>query len=75
MNPAHLWVGTCADNHKDKSKKGRTPRTQLTSKQAIEIRNSTLRTKDLAIKYNVSVPTISNIKARRIYKYAEEAEL
>jgi hypothetical protein len=77
INPAHLKLGTHADNMRDKKNKGRAPRgedagrAKLTEKQVIEIRGlaSIIQYRLLATQYGVSVPTIKDIVARKIWKH------
>lgn len=73
VNPAHLFLGTDADNMQDKAAKGRcNPErgekhhaAKLTEMQALDILVSTLKGKDLALMYGVSPATISDIKTGR----------
>lgn len=72
-NPAHLFLGTAADNNEDAKSKGRAnaprgethPRAKLTSEQVTEIRASTERGIDLAKRYGVATSTISEIRSYR----------
>ena len=71
INPEHLFLGTCKDNMKDCSQKGRTlcgergTAHKLTEKQVREIRISNLSQTKLAVKYNVSQAAIWYIIRRR----------
>lgn len=71
-NPAHLWIGTRADNNADMAAKGRAYNgdrkgekngyAKLTSKQAAKIRAAKGSQGSIAAKYNVSQSTVSLIK-------------
>lgn len=64
VNPAHLFLGTKADNNRDAKEKGR-KHTKLSTQQVIEIRNNTTHTsKQLATLYGVCKDHINAIKAR-----------
>lgn len=78
-NPAHLRLGTQADNTADMADRqrlrGRTGPTdpskcakKLNAALAQQIRDSTLGRKALALEYGVTAHTISNIKAGRTYR-------
>lgn len=80
INIEHLVLGTQADNVKDMWAKGRQgvkgmpgtshPLSRLTDTIVLEIRaNKTALGKSLAIKYGVSVATISMIRAGKIWKH------
>jgi hypothetical protein len=73
-NPAHLFLGTRSDNAKDRHKKGRTktgvhfgsvnPNSILIEDDVIKIRKLAtegMKQKDIAIKFNVSIHSISSI--------------
>jgi hypothetical protein len=75
VNPAHLLLGTHADNMADSADKGRkrgelAGRAKLTEEQVLAIR-ADLQTayKDIAAKYGIVVPTVKDIKARKIWKH------
>jgi hypothetical protein len=75
VNPSHLFIGSPADNMRDKSEKGRQGKMRkLTDDQVREIRASPLLQKDLAIKYDVSAPRISLIKSGKRYKYVRDTD-
>ena len=79
-NPTHLFLGTQIDNMKDMVLKGRSPynvgehhpQSKLTEKDVIKIRESIInstKVSDLAIKYNVSIPTIYAVKYKRNWSH------
>jgi hypothetical protein len=73
VNPEHLWLGTSADNNRDRMVKGRggdlkgegNGRSVLSEQEAAEVLRSPLPQKALAEKYGVSISTISEIKRGR----------
>lgn len=71
INPKHLFLGTCADNMKDKSKKGRHHNARLTDQEVRAIRESNETMRLLAERYCLSIPSIQQIKERRSYKHIE----
>lgn len=67
VNPAHLFVGTHADNMRDMAVKGRAkgiPRTprKLSDDDAIAIRNDARPLAEIAAQYGVSTPMVSMIR-------------
>lgn len=68
VNPHHLYVGTQAENMLDKMERGLAA-VKLKASDILEIRNSTLPTKELAIKYDVSTGTIYKIISRAIWAH------
>lgn len=76
VNPAHLSIGTQADNVRDAIDKGhyrgaRNGQAKLTADQAAYIRRSTARGVDLARRFGVHDSTISNIRTGK--RWAEAA--
>lgn len=82
VNPSHLFLGTAADNAKDRDAKGRhrPPMTKgaqhgfakLAEEQAMEIKIAALNGeshKCIAERYGISRPVVSSIKAGRIWKH------
>lgn len=81
-NPAHLSVGTVADNSRDMIRKNRGwqpslrgedhPMVKLTEKQVIDIRSaldSGATVTELAGKYGVSTTNIKAIRSRKIWRH------
>lgn len=78
-NPAHLFLGTLADNVADRDAKGRgcinrvegvdTWNVKLTEEQVLEIRASGETQYALADKYGLGQPTISKIRSRKAWKH------
>jgi hypothetical protein len=72
VNPAHLFEGTIADNNRDMWSKGRgtnSPRkgedhhkAKLTEEAVMEIRATPARTRELAVRFGVSVSTIKRAR-------------
>lgn len=80
VNPNHLFLGTMKDNTQDMIKKGRAiirkgekhHKAKLTEEQVLEIRclyKQGISQKDLAFKYNISIPTISQIINNILWKH------
>jgi hypothetical protein len=72
VNPAHLFLGTAGDNHRDMVNKGRhrsAPSPKLTEGQVFEIRsryiNETTTHRALAAEYGVGKATITSILTGR----------
>lgn len=77
VNPRHLFLGSAADNNKDKIEKGRAPtaeshwRSKLTTEAAKDIKKQLahhVSPSFLAKKYKVHIQTIHNIKQGRTWK-------
>jgi len=64
-NPAHLYVGTHQDNSDDKVKKQR-HHYKLSLEDFLTIKNSSLPSAELSIKYNVCITRIAGIKGGSI---------
>lgn len=77
VNPAHLFMGTHAENMADRNRKGRAAHNRgeqhgcakLTEAQVLAIRDSTQTQKTLAAKYGVSISTISLILKRDVWTH------
>lgn len=75
VNPSHLYVGSDADNIRDKVARGRAPageqgyQAKLTNSDVGAIRRSTERVVVLAARYSVSHSTISMIRSRKTWKH------
>lgn len=71
VNPDHLWLGTHAENMRDKANKGRVndqhgelnPNARLTAADIAAIRSSDRTHQDLATEYGVSRPHVTRIKS------------
>jgi DNA-binding CsgD family transcriptional regulator len=85
-NPRHLFLGTPKANTRDMMRKGRRANfegergqhAKLTNAQAEEIRQLCrlkVPQKEIALKYGVSVPTVSGIKWNRVYKVHDEGTI
>ncbi len=83
-NPAHLRLGTHADNVRDRVERGRggdqsgenNPAVKLTEKEVLEILNQLKRPyrgqlRDLAKKYQVASQTIYSIKAKQSWTHLQ----
>jgi hypothetical protein len=76
-NPAHLFLGTDADNAADRDVKGRlgpregvnNGRAKLTEKQVLEIRASNASLVTLAARYGVCYVSISQVKSHQTWKH------
>lgn len=80
VRPSHLFLGTTLDNQLDSKKKGRNARgerhgrTRLSTQQVKDIRALSANGrahKLLALDFNVTDTTISNIVRRKTWKYVE----
>jgi hypothetical protein len=80
VNPSHLFLGTVQDNNQDRHNKGRSKNkptpgeahnmAKLSNEDVLYIRSSLdCLQKDLASRYKVSVPTISNIQNGKTWKH------
>ena len=68
-NPAHLFLGTHADNMRDKAIKGRVNTTKLNVEQVLKIRKLDLSIKEIAAMYGVDRSTISLIRRRKTWRH------
>lgn len=74
VNPAHLFIGTHADNMADRDRKLRYTHgeeiswSKLTIADVAAIRNANIPQVELAAQYGVSFQTISEIKLRKTWK-------
>ncbi len=79
-NPAHLWLGTAAQNNLDCLLKGRhrslppkgedSPNAKLTRNQAVEAFHSALPAKELAAQWGVAPQSIENIRQGKTWSHA-----
>lgn len=75
VNPAHLFLGTAADNNRDMLAKGRTAKgeksgqAKLTARQVLSIRADRRLGVDIAATYGVSKALVSMIKKRRVWAH------
>jgi hypothetical protein len=83
-NPKHLRVGTHADNMADKAAKGRSPdfsgdkgpRAKLTmtqARQARQLKKDGASTRELAIQFGLSLPSMKTLLAGKSYKEEPDA--
>lgn len=70
VNPCHLFLGTTKDNMQDMMQKERGKST-LTTEMVLEIRelSKTMKTKDIAIKFGVTLSCIYGIVSRKRWKH------
>jgi HNH endonuclease len=69
-NPAHLFLGTYADNAADMAIKGRTGRAKLTRDQVLAIRAQPERTtNDLGAEFGVNSGTVYCVRARKTWRW------
>lgn len=74
VNPAHLWLGTIADNNADRAAKGRYAtgeshrRAKLTKQQVEEIRRSTDLHKNIAAAFGISKSHVKAIRRGAFWK-------
>jgi len=75
INPAHLWLGTRADNNRDKEEKGRAVYhpgeknggAKLTEEQVYAIRKDNRIQIEIAAEYGCDQTTVSEIKRRKTW--------
>lgn len=81
-NLAHLWLGTRADNNADRDAKGRCADrrgekgggARLTRSQIIQIRSDVGTHASIALRFGVSRPLISQIRAGKKWRHVREIE-
>lgn len=75
INPEHLFLGTDADNARDKVNKNRSnkgtkhPLNKLTENQVMEIRSSSGTQVSIARRYGIDQAHVSQIKLRKRWKH------
>jgi hypothetical protein len=77
VNPDHLFLGTAADNARDRAAKGRGHKlrgrliggAKLTDAQVIAIRADSRFQREIAVDYGVSVSLIGQIKQRLVWRH------
>lgn len=69
VNPAHLFLGTKADNYHDAAGKNRMPRHKLSVEQVRSIRSETGSQKEIDLRYDVCPALISFIKHRVCWRH------
>ena len=75
VNPDHLFIGNQRENMADMKAKGRQTKgeahgqAKLTETQVIAIRTDHRKQAEIASDYNISVPTVSDIKRRYSWKH------
>lgn len=77
VNPDHLFIGTIADNMRDRDEKGRMAdkrgklngRSVLTEKQVLFIRNDTRSGNIIAKEYGVARSTINRIRKKKTWSH------
>ncbi len=78
VNPDHLFLGTCADNHADRNKKERQARgdkqwsVKLTEADVRTIRNSLALSSILAAQFGVFNSTIRKIRSRKTWQHVKD---
>ena len=66
VNPAHLFIGTHADNMRDCASKGRRPPSHLRASDIDFIRNGPLGRRQLARKFSLSPSYIGRIRSGKV---------
>jgi hypothetical protein len=77
VNPDHLFLGTAADNNKDKSAKGRSCapsgslqwRSKLSDSAVLEILMDTRLQREIAVHYGINQSVVSEIKRGKAWKH------
>jgi HNH endonuclease len=68
VNPQHLFLGTHADNMKDRARKGRYP-AKLDAAAVYAIRNDRRKLREISADHGVSIGTISRVQNGLARKY------
>jgi uncharacterized protein YfaP (DUF2135 family) len=71
INPKHLWLGTTAENVRDRTLKNRST-SKLTQEQVNSIFTDERTFREIANSYRVNIKTISDIKHRLTWKHLRE---
>ena len=80
VNPAHLFLGTNADNMRDRDAKGRVCRgedhadAKLTEKQVLAIRADNRPQRMIAEGYSISLTAVNQIKKRKTWQHINHGE-
>lgn len=75
VNPAHLFIGTPADNSADMARKGRSARgersgnAKLTTSQVLALKADPRPQKDIAELYGIGRPNVSHIKKSKGWRH------
>jgi hypothetical protein len=75
VNPAHLFLGTHADNHRDRNLKGRQARgerngfSKLTEEAVRSIRSDPRRRSTIAAEYGITRHHVGMLKRRDAWKH------
>lgn len=79
INPAHIFLGTDADNHRDRDAKGRGPLgkpnrrgARLTDAQVVAVRQDPRPREKIAADYGISGAHVSNIKLGKRRRYVSQ---
>jgi hypothetical protein len=75
VNPTHLFLGTMADNNRDRDEKGRNGKAVLSENDVIEIRRARDRgqiARQIAPRYGICRRAVQNVIARRSWKHIPE---
>jgi len=83
VNPAHLWLGTVADNHADMNRKGRrhdqsgenSHLAQLNEEKVRKILSDSRTYAEIAADYGVAATTITSIKNRVSWAHVEVSHI
>ena len=69
VNPAHLELGTLADNNRDRHERGRSASDKLTKEQAFDIKYCLRHTEAMRKYPFISQTTITRIRTNKIWKH------